>query len=66
VVRVELRNYAARLAQERRWHPTQELHFKNAKGTRVEVRFEVGRLEEVMRWVLGFGSQARFWDRRNC
>jgi proteasome accessory factor B len=59
VVRVELRNYAARLAQERRWHPTQELHFKNAKGTRVEVRFEVGRLEEVMRWVLGFGSQAK-------
>jgi proteasome accessory factor B len=59
VVRVELRNYAARLAQERRWHPTQELQLKNAKGTRVEVRFEVGRLEEVMRWVLGFGSQAK-------
>ncbi len=59
VVRVELQNYAARLAQERRWHPTQELVIKNAKGTRVEVRFEVGRLEEVMRWVLGFGSQAK-------
>lgn len=59
VVRVELRNYAARLTQERRWHPTQELVMKNAKGTRVEVRFEVARLEEVMRWVLDFGSQAK-------
>jgi hypothetical protein len=25
VVRVELKNYAARLCEERRWHPTQEL-----------------------------------------
>lgn len=60
LVRVELKkNYAARLAQERRWHPTQELLPLNARGTRVEIRFEVGRLEEVMRWVLGFGSQAK-------
>jgi len=59
VVRVELKNYAARLAQERRWHPTQEIFPLNAKATRVEVRFEVGRLEEVLRWVLSFGSQAK-------
>lgn len=59
LVRVELRNYAARLAQERRWHPSQELQLLNSKGTRVEIRFEVGRLEEVMRWVLGFGSHAK-------
>jgi len=59
LVRVELRNYAAQLAQERRWHPTQELIPLNARGSRVELRFEVGRLEEVMRWVLGFGRQAR-------
>ena len=59
VVRVELRDYAARMAQERRWHPTQEVVFLNAKGTRVEVRFEVGRLEEVLRWVLSFGRRAR-------
>jgi predicted DNA-binding transcriptional regulator YafY len=31
----------------------------NAKGTRVEVCFEVGRLEEVLRWVLSFGSCAK-------
>jgi len=59
LVRVELKDYAARLAQERRWHPTQELSVKNAKGSRVEIRFEVGRLEEVLRWVLSFGSQAK-------
>jgi len=59
VVRVELRNYAAQLARERRWHPTQELVPLNSKGSRVELRFEVGRLEEVMRWVLSFGSQAK-------
>jgi proteasome accessory factor B len=59
VVRIELRNYAARLAQERRWHPTQEVTVLNDRGTKVEVRFEVGRLEEVMRWVLSFGSQAK-------
>lgn len=59
LVRVELRNYAARLGQERRWHPTQEVVVLNTKGTRIEVRFEVGRLEEVLRWVLSFGSQAK-------
>jgi proteasome accessory factor B len=58
-VRVELRGYAARLAQERRWHPTQETLPLNDKATKVEVRFEVGRLEEVMRWTLSFGSQAK-------
>ncbi|MFN6016551.1 MAG: WYL domain-containing protein, partial [Verrucomicrobiota bacterium] len=58
-VRVELRGYAAAMAQERRWHPTQETKLLNAKGTRVEVCFEVGRLEEVLRWVLSFGSCAK-------
>lgn len=59
MVRVELKNYAAQLAQERRWHPTQEVVPLNAKGNRVEIRFEIGRLEEVLRWVLSFGSQAK-------
>ena len=59
IVRLELKNYAARLAQERRWHPTQEVVPLNDRGTKVEVRFEVGRLEEVLRWVLSFGCQAK-------
>ena len=59
IVRLELRNYAARLAQERRWHPTQEVTPLDDHGNKVEVRFEVGRLEEVLRWVLSFGSHAK-------
>jgi proteasome accessory factor B len=58
-VRIELRNYAARMAQERRWHPSQQILSLNEKASKVEIRFEVGRLEEVMRWVLSFGSQAK-------
>jgi len=59
LVRVKLSDYAARLARERRWHPTQEVRELNAKGTRVEVCFEAGSLEEVVRWVLSFGSKAQ-------
>jgi len=58
-VRIELKGYAARLAQERRWHPSQQIKALNARGTRVEVRFEVGRLEELVRWTLSWGSQAK-------
>lgn len=58
LVRVQLKDYAARLAQERRWHPSQETSVLDAKGGRVEVRFEAGALEEVVRWVLSFGSKA--------
>lgn len=59
LVRVRLKDYAARLAQERRWHPTQEIKRLNAAGTCVEVCFEAGALEEVVRWVLSFGSKAK-------
>jgi predicted DNA-binding transcriptional regulator YafY len=31
----------------------------NAKATRVEIRFEVGRLEDLLRWTLSWGSQAK-------
>jgi proteasome accessory factor B len=58
LVRVRLKGYAARLAQERRWHPTQEVKVLNGKGTKVDVCFEAGALEEVVRWVLSFGSKA--------
>lgn len=58
-VRIELSGYAARLVEERRWHPSQQVTPLNARGTRVEVRFEVGRLEELVRWTLSWGSQAK-------
>lgn len=59
VVRIELSDYAARMAQERRWHPSQQIIPLNDKATRVEIRFEVGRLEELVRWTLSWGSQAK-------
>ena len=58
-VRIELSGYGARLAQERRWHPSQQVKPLNAKSTRVEVRFEVGRLEELVRWTLSWGGLAK-------
>jgi proteasome accessory factor B len=58
-VKIELSGYAARIAQERRWHPSQQITPLNDKATRVVVRFEVGRLEELVRWTLSWGSQAK-------
>ena len=58
-VRIALSGYAARIAQERRWHPSQQIVPLNAKASRIEVRFEVGRLEELVRWTLSWGSQAK-------
>ena len=58
-MRIELKGYAARLVQERRWHPSQQITPLNATNSRVEVRFEVGRLEEMVRWTLSWGSQAK-------
>ncbi len=58
-VRVELGGYAARLAAERLWHPSQEIRELNQKGTRVEVRMKLANLPEVTRWVLSWGSEAK-------
>lgn len=59
MVRIELKGYAARIVQERRWHPSQQVIPLNATASRIEVRFEVGRLEELVRWALSWGSQAK-------
>lgn len=58
LVIVRLKDYAARLAQERRWHPSQETRVLDDLGRKAEVRFQAGALEEVVRWVLSFGSKA--------
>lgn len=59
LVQVELRGYAARMAQERHWHPTQELKRLDTAGEHVELRFHLSRPEELFRWVLSWGSKAR-------
>ena len=48
-----------RIAQERRWHPSQQVTLKNAAGSKVEVAFEVGSITELVRWTLSWGSQAK-------
>ena len=63
-VRIELSGYAARIVQERRWHPSQQVTPLNANSSRVEVRFEVGRLEELVRWTLSWGGQAKVREPR--
>lgn len=56
---VELTGFAARMAGERRWHASQTEEWLDGKEERVRVRFQVGRFEDVTRWVLGWGSHAR-------
>lgn len=56
---VELTGYAARMAAERRWHASQREEWLKGKTERVRVRFRVSRFEDVTRWVLGWGSQAK-------
>ena len=53
---VELTGYWARLARERRWHPSQEL--EDLAQDRVRVSFRISELVEVKSWVLGFGGAA--------
>ena len=56
---VELTGYAAHMAGERRWHASQKEEWLDAKHERVRVSFRVNRFEDLLRWVLGWGSHAR-------
>ncbi len=56
-VRVEFRGKAARLVQEKTWHPTQEI--KDLGGGRIEYSVLLGDLFEIERWILGWGGEAR-------
>ncbi len=56
-VLVEFAREAAQRVREREWHPTQRL--KSLAGGRVLLEMRVVGLEDVMRWILGFGALAR-------
>jgi len=43
--------------REKRWHPSQEL--RELTDGRLELRMRLGSLQEVQRWVLGWGGGAR-------
>ncbi len=54
---IEFDAYQARYIRERPWHATQA-PLEELPGGGVILRFTSGALEEIQRWVLGFGSHA--------
>jgi len=56
-VRVEFDAWAARLIQEKDWHPAQEI--RELDGGRIEFRIELADLFEIERWILSWGAHAR-------
>lgn len=58
-VRVRFEGYAARVVEERRWHATQEVVRLDGEGGAIEFRARLAGLEEVIRWVLSWGSKAQ-------
>lgn len=57
-VRIRFRNFAARVVAERRWHPSQEITVVEPGGEVIEMSMTLSALEDVARWIMGFGGQA--------
>ncbi|MGA3169541.1 MAG: WYL domain-containing protein [Chthoniobacteraceae bacterium] len=55
-VRIRFDALAGQLVSERRWHGSQKI--KQLPGGGVEMRMELGSLEEVERWILSWGKRA--------
>lgn len=56
-VRIHFDAWAARLVRERLWHGSQVLTVR--PGGELELALTLGGLEEIERWVLGWGAHAR-------
>ena len=56
-VRIEFRGNAARLVQEKTWHPTQEI--KDLGSGRIQYTVKLADLFEIERWILGWGAEAK-------
>jgi len=57
-VQIRFTGFAARVVGERRWHPSQEIIDLDGKGNEIEIRMQLSALQDISRWVMGFGSQA--------
>lgn len=57
-VRIRFHGFAARIVSERRWHPSQEISVIEPDGSVIEITMKLSALEDIARWILGFGSQA--------
>jgi proteasome accessory factor B len=55
-VRVRFQPFAARLVRERTWHHSQRI--KELRDGGLELRLQLGSLEEIERWILSWGDQA--------
>ena len=56
-VRIRFDALAGQLVSERQWHGSQKI--KALPGGGIEMRMELGSLEEVERWILSWGKRAR-------
>jgi proteasome accessory factor B len=56
---LELDGYAARLAQERKWHASQRVKVLDARAERVRVSFHTAVSNTLLRLILSFGPRAR-------
>lgn len=63
-IRIRFSGFAARFVPERRWHPTQEIDRLDEEGSRIELRMELSALQDIIRWIMSFGSQAEVIEPR--
>lgn len=58
-VSIRFTGWAARVVAERDWHVTQVIKPLKRDGSEIEFRAKVCGIEEITRWVLGYGRHAR-------
>lgn len=56
-IRLQFTGWAARMASERRWHPSQETKWLGKKEDTLEMALELCSFEEISRWILSWGPQ---------
>lgn len=58
-VRIRFTGWAARVVEERHWHATQQISTLARDGSEIEFRARLSGIEEITRWVLSWGSNAK-------
>ncbi|MGI8891127.1 MAG: helix-turn-helix transcriptional regulator [Chthoniobacterales bacterium] len=56
LVRIRFDSFAAQLVRERVWHPSQKI--RSLPNEELELRLQLGSLEEIERWILSWGEHA--------
>jgi predicted DNA-binding transcriptional regulator YafY len=58
-VAIQFDPWAGRLVRERRWHPSQQVRDLPGPDGEIEVTFQLNGFEEVVPWILSWGSHAK-------